>query len=62
MNMKKRLKTKAVTMYVDQKYDDTLLWLKHTGSITAWFEKQLDTVKIDPDLMQSIKKVEALAK
>jgi len=60
--MKKRLKTKAVTMYVDQKYDDTLLWLKHTGGITAWFEKQLDTVKIDPDLMQSIKKVEALAK
>lgn len=60
--MKKRLKTKAVTMYVDQKYDDTLLWLKHTGGMTAWFEKQLDMVKIDPDLMQSIKKVEALAK
>lgn len=60
--MKKRLKTKAVTMYVDQKYDDTLLWLKHTGGMTAWFETQLDTVKIDPDMMKSIKKVEALAK
>ena len=56
--MKKRIKTKAVTMFVDPKYEDTLLWLKHTGGMTAWFEKQLDTVKIDPDMMKCIKTVE----
>lgn len=57
---RQRNKTKAVTMYIDAKYADKLLWLKHTGGITRGFERYLDSIEIDPVLMRSIKKVEAL--
>jgi len=56
--MQKRNKSRAITLYVDTQYEDTLLFLKYTGGITQWVESQLEQVKIDPDLLASIKRVE----
>lgn len=55
---KKRLKVKAITLYVDPKYNDTVLYLKYTGGITKYFEECLEKVEIDEALMRSIKRVE----
>ena len=56
--MQKRNKSRAITLYVDPKYEDTLMFLKYTGGITPWVESCLEQVKVDPDLLESIKRVE----
>lgn len=55
---KKRLKTRALTLYVDPKYEDKILFLKYTGGLTRFVEKCLNDVQIDENLMRSIKRVE----
>lgn len=55
---KKRLKTRALTLYVDPKYEDKILYLKYTGGLTRFVEECLDKVEIDENLMRSIKRVE----
>lgn len=55
---KKRLKTRALTLYVSQKYEDKILFLKYTGGLTRYIEECLDKVEIDENLMRSIKRVE----
>lgn len=55
---KKRLKTRALTLYVDPKYEDKILYLKYTGGLTRFVEECLDKVEIDETLMRSIKRVE----
>lgn len=58
MNMKKRIKTKAVTMYVDPKYTDKIDYIKQYGGITAWFEQCLDNMPTDPDKMRLVKELQ----
>lgn len=53
-----RKRNLAVHVYVDSKYKDVVLYVKHTGGLTAWIENNLDKVKIDQDLLESIKRVE----
>lgn len=55
---KKRLKTRALTLYVSPKYEDKILFLKYTGGLTRFVEECLDKVEIDENLMRSIKRVE----
>ena len=52
---KKRIKSKAITMYIDPKYTDTIDYLKLTKGVTAFFEECLDTVKIDAGNLQLVK-------
>lgn len=56
--MKKRIKTKAVTMYVDTKYTDKIDYIKQYGGITAWFEQCLDKMPTDPDKMRLVKELQ----
>lgn len=55
---KTRAKAKTITLYVNPKYNDTVLYLKYTGGITKFIEECLDKVEIDEALMRSIKRVE----
>lgn len=60
--MKKRIKSKSITMYIDPKYSDKILYLKYTSSVTEFFEQALDKLKIDEEKMATIKAAEALKK
>lgn len=60
--MKKRIKSKSITMYIDPKYSDKILYLKYTSSVTEFFEKALDKLKVDEDKLAAIKAVQALKK
>ena len=55
---KKRLKTRALTLYVSPKYEDAILYLKYTGGLTRYIEQCLEKVQIDENLMKSIRRVE----
>jgi hypothetical protein len=54
----KRIKTRALTLYVSPKYEDKILFLKYTGGLTRYIEECLDKVQIDENLMKSIRRVE----
>jgi hypothetical protein len=60
--MHKRVKTKAITMYVDPKYEDKLMYLKYTMGITAWIESCLEKVKIDEAKLKIIKDLQEMKK
>lgn len=59
---KKRIKSKAITMYVDPKYTDVIDYLKLTKGVTAFFEECLDKVKVDPDKLKIVKELRELKK
>lgn len=59
---KKRNKTKAITMYVDPKYEDVIEYLKLTKGVTAFFEECLDTVKVDNDKLRILNEVRKMKK
>jgi hypothetical protein len=55
---KKRIKSRALTLYVSPKYEDKILFLKYTGGLTRYIEQCLEKVQIDENLMKSIRRVE----
>ena len=55
--MTERRKNKTITIYVDQKYEDKLLYLKHTTGITAFFESALDNMKVDEAKLDMVKQI-----
>ena len=59
---KKRNKTKAITMYVDPKYEDVIDYIKLTKGVTSFFEECLDKVKVDPGKLQIVKELRELKK
>ena len=59
---KKRIKTKAVTMYVDPKYTDKIDYLKQFGGVTSFFEQCLDKLKVDPEKLKIVKELCELKK
>jgi hypothetical protein len=59
---KKRIKTKAVTMYVDPKYTDKIDYLKQFGGVTSFFEQCLDKLKVDPEKLKIVKELRELKK
>lgn len=52
---KKRLKSRSITMYVDDKYNDKLLYLRHTTGVTAFFERCLDELEIPEEKIIQLK-------
>lgn len=59
---KKRLKTRALTLYVDPKYNDKITFLKYTCGLTRFVERCLENVQVDEAVMCSIKKIENVKK
>lgn len=62
---KKRIKSKAITMYIDPKYTDKIDYLKLTKGVTAFFEENLDKLKVDEGklrVLQDLRKMKAAAK
>lgn len=52
---KKRLKSRSITMYVDPKYSDKLLYLRHTIRVTKFFEQCLENLKVDESKIVQLK-------
>jgi hypothetical protein len=52
--MAKRIKCRAVTMYLDPKYEDKLTFLRGTIGITQYFSKCLDRLTIDAKTYEAI--------
>ena len=52
---KKRLKSRSITMYVDPKYNDKLLYLRHTIGVTKFFEQCLEDLKVDEEKVVQLK-------
>lgn len=59
---KKRNKTKAITMYVDPKYEDVIDYIKLTKGVTSFFEECLAKVKVDPEKLKIVKELRELKK
>lgn len=55
---KKRLKTKAITVYIDPMYTDKVDYLKHNGGLTRFIEESLDKLNVDPKIMAAVKLIE----
>ena len=56
--MANRNKARAVTVYLDQKYGDTINYLKLTQGLTHYIETCLDKVKVDPEKLKAVKVLE----
>ena len=52
---KKRLKSRSITMYVNPKYNDKLLYLRHTIGVTAFFERCLENLQVDESKIVQLK-------
>lgn len=52
--MANRSKTRAVTVYLDQKYNDTIAYLKLTQGLTNYIEHCLDAVNVDPEKLKAV--------
>ena len=52
--MANRNKARAVSIYLDPKYNDTINYLKLTQGLTKYIETCLDAVKIDPEKLKAI--------
>lgn len=52
---KKRLKSRSITMYVDPKYSDKLLYLRHTIGVTKFFEQCLENLQVDESKIVQLK-------
>lgn len=52
--MANRTKSRAVTVYLDPKYNDTISYLKLTQGLTNYIETCLDAVKIDPEKLKAV--------
>lgn len=52
--MANRNKARAVTVYLDPKYGDTIAYLKLTQGLTHYIESCLDKVKVDPEKIKAI--------
>jgi hypothetical protein len=59
---KKRIKSKAITMYVDPKYTDVIDYLKLTKGVTAFFEECLDKVKVDDGKLRVLQDLREMKK
>ena len=59
---KNRIKSKAIAVYVDPKYEDKITYVKYTVGITKFVEQALDKLKIDEEKMATIRAAEALKK
>lgn len=55
---KKRLKTKAITVYIDPMYTDKVDYLKHNVGLTRFIEKCLSEFQVDPKIMAAVKLIE----
>lgn len=56
--MANRNKARAVTVYLDQKYGDTINYLKLTQGLTHYIETCLDKVEVDPEKLKAVKVLE----
>ena len=52
--MANRTKARAVTVYLDQKYNDTINYLKLTQGLTKYIETCLDAVQIDQEKLKAM--------
>ena len=52
--MANRTKARAVTVYLDPKYNDTINYLKLTQGLTNYIEHCLDAVKVDPEKLKAM--------
>jgi len=52
--MANRTKARAVTVYLDPKYNNTISYLKLTQGLTKYIETCLDAVKVDPEKLKAI--------
>lgn len=52
--MANRTKARAVTVYLDPKYNDTINYLKLTQGLTKYIETCLDAVQIDPEKLKAM--------
>jgi hypothetical protein len=52
--MTNRNKSRAVTVYLDPKYNDTISYLKLTQGLTNYIEQCLDAVKVDPEKLKAV--------
>ena len=52
--MANRTKARAVTVYLDQKYNDTINYLQLTQGLTKYIETCLDAVQIDPEKLKAM--------
>lgn len=52
--MANRTKARAVTVYLDPKYNDTIAYLKLTQGLTKYIEACLDAVHIDKEKLKAI--------
>lgn len=59
---KKRIKSKAITMYVDPKYTDVIDYLKLTKGVTTFFEECLDKVKVDDGKLRVLQDLREMKK
>lgn len=55
---KTRRKTRAVTVYVDPKYEDKLSYLRYKQGITDFFEECLEKLQIDEKTMKLVKQLQ----
>lgn len=53
--MANRTKARAVTVYIDPKYNDTISYLKLTQGLTNYIEQCLDAVKVDPEKLNAVR-------
>jgi len=59
---KKRIKSKAITMYIDPKYTDKIDYLKLTKGVTAFFEESLDKLKVDEGKLRVLQDLREMKK
>lgn len=59
---KKRIKSKAITMYIDPKYTDVIDYLKLTKGVTTFFEECLDKVKVDDGKLRVLQDLREMKK
>lgn len=52
--MANRTKARAVTVYIDPKYNYTISYLKLTQGLTKYIETCLDAVQIDPEKLKAM--------
>ena len=52
--MANRTKARAVTVYIDQRYNDTINYLKLTQGLTKYIETCLDAVQIDQEKLKAM--------
>ncbi len=60
--MGRRKKTKAVTVYFDETYEEKLEYIRETEGFTSFFTRALDELQMDQGKLDALHKIRALRK